>query len=463
MPKKGGKKKSGKGKAASAAAGAATGAGAAAAAKTVADVHDTQTPGHEVEENVNKAEGEVEPSTETAADASTPEAAAKIPSAAPPQVTEEETKAAGESLTAAEKDSVQDAVDKTSASKEGKIGSLDTEESVVLPEDKAKESRLTSETFAPEQVSVSEKATDKEPGPVAPATECVGENTPVAEKPEEVKAPAGEDATPFESGDSAIHTKRPDEKGIFTQEEESKLPKMPKAEDEAPDAATSPSAGIAADTTSSDANAKSDAPAEAAGLTEVPPADKKAEPPTASGVDPEAPTERRASTVSRKASEPMESLGAAAAGVTSTGTYPDKADTELHQKEKELKAAQDKLETHEHGKKSLVTESEKKEVEKEEKAEAKKLEQKEQKEEKKLEKKAEEKAEKKEEKKPETQPQQPEPAKLAQEQKPTAPAQAQTETQKPAEKPADKSQEEAAKAEKKKGGFWSWIKRKVKG
>ena len=78
---------------------------------------------------MNKAEGEVEPSTEPAADASTPEAATNIPSAAPPQVTEEETKAAGESLPAAEKDSIQDAVDKTHASKEGKIGSLDTEES----------------------------------------------------------------------------------------------------------------------------------------------------------------------------------------------------------------------------------------------------------------------------------------------------------------------------------------------
>ena len=333
-----------------------------------------------------------------------------------------------------------------------------------MPEDKAKESRLTSETFAPEQVSVSEKATDKEPAAAASATERVGENTPVAEKPEEVKAPAEEDATPFESGDSAIHAKRPHEKGMFTQEEEPKPPKMPKVEDETPDTATSPSAAVAADTTSSDANATSATPAEAAGLTEVPPVDTKAEPPTASGVDPEVPAEERASTVSPKTSEPTDSLGAAAAGVTSTGTNPDKADTELHQKEKELKAAQDKLETHEHGKKSLVTESEKKEVEKEEKAEAKKIEQKEQKEEKKLEKKAEEKAEeKKEEKKPETQPQQPEPAKLAQEQKPTAPAQPQTETQKPAEKAADKSQEEAGKAEKKKGGFWSWIKRKVKG
>lgn len=78
---------------------------------------------------MNKAEGEVEPSTETAPDASTPEAAANLPSAAPPQVTDEETKAADASLSTAEKDSVQDAVDKTSAAKEGKIGSLDTEES----------------------------------------------------------------------------------------------------------------------------------------------------------------------------------------------------------------------------------------------------------------------------------------------------------------------------------------------
>lgn len=87
-----------------------------------------RTPGHEVEENVNKAEGEVESSAE-ATEATAPEATAKTPSAAPQaaEETKEEAKAA-EPLPEAEKDTtIQDTVDKTQASKTGHIGSVDGE------------------------------------------------------------------------------------------------------------------------------------------------------------------------------------------------------------------------------------------------------------------------------------------------------------------------------------------------
>lgn len=114
-----------------------------------------RTPGHEVEENVNKGEGEVESAAAAATEApeastagaaaatAAPDTTAKIPSAAAPQPTEleqpvKEAEAAApttvsESLpetapevaAVAHKDSLQEAVDKAQASKSGRLPALD--------------------------------------------------------------------------------------------------------------------------------------------------------------------------------------------------------------------------------------------------------------------------------------------------------------------------------------------------
>ena len=116
-----------------------------------------RTPGHEVEENVNKGEGEVETATAAATEApeastagaaaatAAPDTTAKIPSAAAPQPTEleqpvKEAEAAAAAPTTvpeslpevapevaavAHKDSLQEAVDKAQASKSGRLPALD--------------------------------------------------------------------------------------------------------------------------------------------------------------------------------------------------------------------------------------------------------------------------------------------------------------------------------------------------
>lgn len=112
-----------------------------------------RTPGHQPEENVAKSEGEVESSasdsheapaaatadsTTTAPDTAAKAPAAKAPAAAPELEAEppvKETEALSEAQEApenapeiaevAKKDSLQEAVDKAQASKEGHIGSLD--------------------------------------------------------------------------------------------------------------------------------------------------------------------------------------------------------------------------------------------------------------------------------------------------------------------------------------------------
>jgi len=103
-----------------------------------------RTPGHQVEENVAKAEGEVEKTTEakdapasaTAGPTATvaPDTTSKIPTAAPEPAEVEPVKEPApepiaepepEVAEVAKKDSVQEAVDKVQASKNGHIGSLD--------------------------------------------------------------------------------------------------------------------------------------------------------------------------------------------------------------------------------------------------------------------------------------------------------------------------------------------------
>lgn len=112
-----------------------------------------RTPGHEVEENVNKGEGEVESAAAAATEApeastagaaaatAAPDTTAKIPSAAAPQPTELEQpvkeaaapttvseslpETAPEVAAVAHKDSLQEAVDKAQASKSGRLPALD--------------------------------------------------------------------------------------------------------------------------------------------------------------------------------------------------------------------------------------------------------------------------------------------------------------------------------------------------
>ncbi|EAW06978.1 uncharacterized protein ACLA_086790 [Aspergillus clavatus NRRL 1] len=295
MPKKSGKGKKAKGK---------SGGGTAKKAPTVQDtvltiVTVNRTPGHQVEDVV-KGEGEGV-TTESLA----PGTATNVPSAAPPQVTETpETTETGDSSTeaaeAAEEPSspgtaktfpltrpepvdgdgtelrmptslpdsretavpegthtLEDAVDKTQASKAGLVGSLDGGESegqAVLPETTAKESKLTAATTIPETAAPTPVVITDANAPVSEPVvtgETVGAagTTGLAEKaaegeraetgaipttlPERPKAKDTiEAASPSESVDSVGHAKRPYESSLFHKEEDHKPPKMPKVEED---------------------------------------------------------------------------------------------------------------------------------------------------------------------------------------------------------------------------------------
>jgi len=120
-------------------------------ARTQANNVVCRTPGHQVEENVAKAEGEVEktkeakdaPASATADSTATvaPDTTSKIPTAAPESAEVEPVKEAEKTVSepapepiaepepevaeVAKRDSIQEAVEKVQASKEGHIGSLD--------------------------------------------------------------------------------------------------------------------------------------------------------------------------------------------------------------------------------------------------------------------------------------------------------------------------------------------------
>ncbi|GIJ92303.1 hypothetical protein Asppvi_011282 [Aspergillus pseudoviridinutans] len=261
MPKKGGKGKKGKGK------------GGGGTAKAAPTVQEPVTPGHQVEDVV-KGEGEGEtteslgPGTATNVPSAAPPQAAetvaasengdssnevvdelrnpgtakrfslsehpgdakgRMPSSLPDR---------GEAAEATE-NTLQGAVGKTEASKAGLVGSLDAgdgEGQAVLPDTVAKESRLTAPTTAPETTIPEATATE------AAAPVITDANAPVSEAPAETALPerlkeketaaAEPTATsPSDSADLTGHPKRPYESSLFHKDEDHKPPKMAKVED----------------------------------------------------------------------------------------------------------------------------------------------------------------------------------------------------------------------------------------
>ncbi|KAF7114538.1 hypothetical protein CNMCM5793_009183 [Aspergillus hiratsukae] len=373
----------------------------------------------------------------------------------------------------ANENTLQGAVGKTQASKAGLVGSLDAgdgEGQAVLPDTVAKESQLTAPATAPDSTTTAAAAR-------VPVITDV--NAPVAEAPAETALPerlkeketaaAEPTATsPSDNVDLTGHTKRPYESSLFHKDEDHKPPKMAKVEDsEATPAATETKAvdlqtvpGLGAEST--------DKPiSDAAG--------QKAEPATAEAVAPT--TALSAAQAAASTTSPVVPAAVAAAGAGS------EADAEARQKqevrdsiqaftgerqvpakdEHEEKAKEQTLETA-HPKTTQETAKAKANVAAVAAAAA-------------MRGKpaaspapATEAADKTEAEPKEGQPE-------AQDQKDQIPAEtprgeeaAAEETQQPettaeTQTTTDKAQEaaEAFKTEKRKSGFWSWVKRKVKG
>ncbi|KAH1308418.1 hypothetical protein KXX11_004584 [Aspergillus fumigatus] len=163
-----------------------------------------------------------------------------------------DTGAAAESE--ANENTLKGAVGKTQASKAGLVGSLDAgdgEGQAVLPDTVAKESQLTVPTTAPE-TTIPEATAAEAAAPVPVVTDA---NAPVSEVPAETALPERlkekdtspaelTAASPSESVDLTGHAKRPYESSLFHKDEEHKPPKMAKVEDsEAAPAATETKAG----------------------------------------------------------------------------------------------------------------------------------------------------------------------------------------------------------------------------
>ncbi|KAF4215468.1 hypothetical protein CNMCM5878_008052 [Aspergillus fumigatiaffinis] len=158
-----------------------------------------------------------------------------------------DTGAAAESE--ANESTLQGAVGKTQASKAGLVGSLDAgdgEGQAVLPDTVAKESQLTAPTTAPETTIPEATATEAAaPVPVvtdasAPVSEAPAETTlPERLKEKETAAAEPTATSPSDSADLTGHAKRPYESSLFHKDEDHKPPKMAKVEDsEAAPAAT---------------------------------------------------------------------------------------------------------------------------------------------------------------------------------------------------------------------------------
>ncbi|PKX94968.1 uncharacterized protein P174DRAFT_439634 [Aspergillus novofumigatus IBT 16806] len=150
-----------------------------------------------------------------------------------------DTGAAAESE--ANENTLQGAVGKTQASKAGLVGSLDAgdgEGQAVLPDTVAKESELTAPTTAPE-TTVPEATTSEAAAPVPVVTDA---SAPVSEAPAETALPerlkeketaaAEPTATsPSDRADLPGHAKRPYESSLFHKDEDHKPPKMAKVGD----------------------------------------------------------------------------------------------------------------------------------------------------------------------------------------------------------------------------------------
>ncbi|KAF7165268.1 hypothetical protein CNMCM5623_009490 [Aspergillus felis] len=144
----------------------------------------------------------------------------------------------GEAAEATE-NTMQGAVGKTQASKAGLVGSLDAgdgEGQAVLPDTVAKESQLTAPTTAPE-TTIPEASAAEAAAPVitdanAPVSEAPVE-TALPERLKEKETAAAEPTatSPSDSADLTGHPKRPYESSLFHKDEDHKPPKMAKVED----------------------------------------------------------------------------------------------------------------------------------------------------------------------------------------------------------------------------------------
>ncbi|RHZ54129.1 hypothetical protein CDV55_105049 [Aspergillus turcosus] len=366
-----------------------------------------------------------------------------------------------------------DAVGKTQASKAGLVGSLDAGEDegqAVLPDTVAKESQLTAPTTAPESTATAAAA----PVPITDANAPVSEAPAETALPERLKeketAAAEPTATsPSDNVDLPGHAKRPYESSLFHKDEDHKPPKMAKVEDsEATPAATETKAadlqtevqplvvpGLGAETTDK-------------GISEV--AGQKAEPATAEAVAPI--TAPSAAQAAASTTSPVVPAAVAAAGAGS------EAEAEARQKQE----VRDSIEAFTGERQVPAKELQQEREEKAETAPVKTTQETT---------KAKpnvaaaaaaaamrgksaaspapatEAADKTEAEPKEGQPeaQKQIPAETPRGEEAAAEETQQPETTEEAQTTVDKAQEaaEAAKTEKRKSGFWSWVKRKVKG
>ncbi|GIK05943.1 hypothetical protein Aspvir_010058 [Aspergillus viridinutans] len=400
----------------------------------------------------------------------------------------------GEAESEMNENTLQGAVGKTQASKAGLVGLLDAgdgEGQAVLPDTVAKESQLTAPTTAPETTIPEATATEAAP-PVPVVTDA---NAPVWEAPAETALPerlkeketaaAEPTATsPSDSADLTGHPKRPYESSLFHKDEDHKPPKMAKVEDSeaAPAAAETKAAdlqtevpskstvqplvvpGLGAESTDkpvSDAEIPQKVePAEAVAPTTVPSAAQAAAS-TTSPLVPAAGAGGEADAEARQKQEAKESIQA----FTGEGQGPAAKEPQQESEEKAKEKAQETApvettpETPTKAKPNVATAaavaamrgksaaSPAPATEGADKTEA-------------------EPKESQPETQPETQGQtRGEEAAAEETQQPetTDAKKSHEEAQTAVDKAQEAAKAEAAKADKRKSGFWSWIKRKVKG
>jgi hypothetical protein len=212
MAKKGGKNKK---------KGGAKPAAVAAVDKVADAAKSVVQPGHETEDKVMYGEGKTESAEQTQAPTES-----KIDETPVAPVTEtKEAEKQAEAAPVVEKENIQETVNKAQASKAGTVGELDggdKEGKTVLPESSVKETSLGAEVYpSTTEASAEESATSTAAITGVPVT------TSLPERPKtETTAPV---AVPAEI--DAAHPKRPYEKPIFSNDEV-KPHKMPKTHEE---------------------------------------------------------------------------------------------------------------------------------------------------------------------------------------------------------------------------------------
>ncbi|KAJ5606576.1 hypothetical protein N7510_009357 [Penicillium lagena] len=219
MPKKGGKKKNKGGK----------GPAAAAVDKVADTAKHIVHPGHEVEDKVMYGEGKGDGVSETpaaatqTAEGAAPELSTTTPATAGPAVTEtKQAEKEAEKATPKEKGTLQETVDKAQASKAGQIGKVDggdAEGTAVLPETISKEPSIPAETYPSTSEMAAEEPATSTAGPAGAAVGTTASKTP------------GSTAVAENPVEADAHAKRPYEKPIFSSDE-TKPSKMAKHEEE---------------------------------------------------------------------------------------------------------------------------------------------------------------------------------------------------------------------------------------